>query len=143
MTRWPAILLVLTALTVHAADDPRVSFLEQEVRNLHRQVDQLSRQVDRLTTRPDRPGTAGAAPARPVTSDSTQWVDAALWKKIRPGMPELEVVGTLGPPTSMRTEDDGARVLLYAIEIGSSGFLGGSVLLRDRAVVEVRPPTLQ
>jgi len=34
-------------------------------------------------------------------------------------------------------------VLLYALEIGSSGFLGGSVTLRDRTVAEVRPPTLQ
>ena len=33
----------------------------------------------------------------------------------------------------MRQEGD-ARVLLYAMEIGSSGFLGGSVELRDRAV---------
>ena len=55
---------------------------------------------------------------------------------------ELEVVELLGPPTSMR-EEDGARMLLYALEIGTTGFLGGSVRLRDRAVIEVRAPTLQ
>jgi hypothetical protein len=142
----PAIVVLLIAGSAHAADDPRVSFLEQEVRNLHRQVDQLSRQVDRLTTRPDRPRTssttAGTPAGHAAAPDSMQWVDAARWKQLQPGMSELDVIGTLGPPTSMRTEDS-ARVLLYALEIGSSGFLGGSVVLRDRAVVEVRPPTLQ
>ncbi len=77
-----------------------------------------------------------AAPA------SDQWIDAARWRQVRPGMNELEVIGLLGPPSSMRTEGE-ARVLLYALEIGSSGFLGGSVVLHDRAVAEVRPPTLQ
>ena len=54
----------------------------------------------------------------------------------------MEVIGSLGPPTSMR-DVDGARVLFYALEIGSSGFLGGSVKLRDRAVVEIQVPVLQ
>jgi hypothetical protein len=54
----------------------------------------------------------------------------------------LEVIGSRGPPTSIRGED-GARVLLYAMEIGSTGFLGGSVKLRQRAVAEVVQPTLQ
>jgi len=139
--RW-SFLLLLAACAAHAADDPRVSFLEQEVRNLHRQVDALSRQVDQLTTRPDRPRAPGAAPARAAQPSSTQWVDAGLWKKIRPGMSELDVVATLGPPTSMR-EEQGARVLLYALEIGTSGFLGGAVVFRDRVVTEVRAPTLQ
>jgi len=33
--------------------------------------------------------------------------------------------------------------LRYAMEIGTSGFLGGSVTLRNRVVVEVRKPALQ
>jgi len=135
-------LLGLAPLAVAAADDPRVSFLEQEVRNLHRQVDQLSRQVEQLTYRPERPKAPGAAPSRAVTVVSTQWVDAKKWKEIRQGMGELDVIAALGPPTSMR-EENGARVLLYALEIGTSGFLGGSVVLRDRVVADVRPPTLQ
>ena len=142
MKRVASIVLAVVALSARAADDPRVSFLEQEVRNLHRQVDQLSRQVDRLATRPDRPRAAGAAAERPAAADSTQWLDAARWKKIAPGMSELDVIATLGPPTSMRAAD-GARQLFYALEIGASGFLGGSVVVRDRVVVEVRSPTLQ
>jgi hypothetical protein len=135
--------LIPTAAT--AADETRITFLEQEVRNLQRQVQALSRQVDELRTRPDRlespsAGTKSAPGTAPVSS-LPRWVDAALWRKLRAGMSELEVISSLGKPTSMR-DDNGARVLLYAMEIGS-GFLGGSVVLRDHAIVEVRKPTLQ
>ena len=61
---------------------------------------------------------------------------------VRPGMSELEVIAILGSPTSMRTEE-GARVLLYALEIGASGFLVGSVRLRERSVESVQNPTLR
>jgi hypothetical protein len=57
-------------------------------------------------------------------------------------MSELEVLSTLGPPTTMRDED-GAKVLRYALEISSGGFLSGSVTLRDHVVAEVRKPALQ
>jgi hypothetical protein len=57
-------------------------------------------------------------------------------------MGELEVIGILGPPTSMRQEGE-TRVLLYAMEIGSTGFVGGSVELRDRKVSEVLKPVLR
>jgi hypothetical protein len=136
------LLLACMPLAALAADEGRFSFLEQEVRNLQRQVQALSRQVDELRTRPalppDRAGNTAATP--PATSDT--WLDAARWRRVRPGMSELEVIGTLGVPTSMRAQD-GTRVLLYAMEIGASGFLGGSVTLRDRAVVEVHAPVLQ
>jgi hypothetical protein len=141
-------LLLLLPLSASAADDTRVSFLEQEVRNLQRQVQALSRQVDDLRTRPDRieaPSSValGSPPNGSAQATSLpRWVDAALWKRLRTGMSELEVIGALGPPTSMRDES-GAQVLLYAMEIGSTGFLGGSVKLRDRAVVEVSQPSLQ
>lgn len=147
MTRLLLVLLILP-LTASAADDTRISFLEQEVRNLQRQVQTLTRQMDELRNRPDKfelqhsatPGAAlsGTAPAASLP----RWVDASLWRRLRPGMSELEVISSLGPPTSMR-EESGAKVLLYAMEIGGSGFLGGSVKLRERAVIEVRQPMLQ
>lgn len=137
------LLLMLMPLTAVAADEQRISFLEQEVRNLQRQVMTLSRQLDELRTRPDRRSStpsAVAGAAAPVSSD--QWLDGKKWRLISKGMSEFEVIGALGPPTSMRTQGN-ERVLLYAMEIGSSGFLGGSVTLRDRAVSEVKPPILQ
>jgi len=143
MARMLVVLLALMPLSANAADEQRISFLEQEVRNLQRQVQAMSRQLDDLNTRPERPSTqlpAGSAVTPAPGSD--QWIDAARWRQVRRGMSELEVIGLLGPPTSMR-EEGNARVLLYALEIGSAGFLGGSVTLRDRAVTEVRQPTLQ
>ena len=143
MARMLVVLLALMPLSANAADEQRISFLEQEVRNLQRQVQAMSRQLDDLNTRPERPATqlpAGAAVTPAPGSD--QWIDAARWRQVRRGMSELEVIGILGPPTSLRQEGD-ARVLLYAMEIGSANFLGGSVELRDKAVSEVHKPTLK
>jgi len=142
MARMFVVLLALMPLSASAADEQRISFLEQEVRNLQRQVQAMSRQIDELRSRPERPAQAPAAAGAAPAPGSDQWIDAARWRKVRPGMNELEVIGLLGPPSSMRDEGD-ARVLLYALEIGTSGFLGGSITLRDRAVAEVRQPTLQ
>ena len=136
---------LILPLTASAADEGRLSFLEQEVRNLQRQVQTLTREMNELRTRPERldvkSKAAGAAPAEP-SAELPRWVDASRWRRLRAGMSEIEVIGSLGAPTSMR-EESGARVLLYAMEIGGSGFLGGSVTLRERAVVEVNAPTLQ
>jgi hypothetical protein len=137
---------LILPLTASAADEGRLSFLEQEVRNLQRQVQSLSRELDEVRTRPVRLAAksyaTGAAPAGASAAELPRWVDASRWQRIRPGMNEIDVIGSLGAPTSMR-EEGGARVLLYAMEIGASGFLGGSVTLRERTVVEVNKPTLQ
>lgn len=129
-------------LAARAADDARVPFLEQELRRLQQQVQALSRRIDELE-RPVASLPAARTPsAAPARAADDAWIDPAKWRRVQAGMSELEVVGLLGPPTSMRSQD-GARVLFYALEIGSSGFLGGSVTLRDRVVVEVQRPVLQ
>jgi hypothetical protein len=138
-----ALLLLLLPMAAGAADDTRISFLEQEVRNLQRQVQALSMQMNDLQRRPDRITSAPRAATSTATPPgSDAWIDADKWKRVHRGMSELEVVELLGPPTSMRDEQ-GARVLLYALEVGSSGFLGGSVRIRNRVVDEVKTPTLQ
>jgi prefoldin subunit 5 len=147
---WPAVtarilavLLICVALPAFAENDPRVPFLEQEIRDLQRQVLTLNRRIDELSTRPARlPAQTTDERTLQSPSELPLWVDASKWQRLRVGMSELEVINALGAPTSMREEGD-ARVLLYAMEIGSSGFLGGSVKLRDRAVVELKQPTLQ
>jgi hypothetical protein len=128
-------------LAAHAADEARVAFLEQELRRLQQQVQALSRRIDELE-RPVVPAPAAEPRATAPAPASDAWVDADKWRKVHAGMSELEVIGLLGPPTSLRGKD-GARVLFYALEIGTSGFLGGSVTLRDRVVVDVRPPVLR
>src|SRR5688572_3302851 len=132
------LVLMLLPLSVSAADEARFSFLEQEIRTLQRQVQVLTRQLDELRNRPSRPELQLSRPVAPKpgaapADELPRWVDAARWRSLRSGMSELEVIGLLGPPSSMREEGD-VRLLLYAMEIGSSGFLGGSVKLRDREV---------
>jgi hypothetical protein len=141
-------LLPLLGQSAPAADDDtyRVMKVEQDVRNLERQVQTLARQLDELKQQQSRAGdrssSAARSPSASAVASSTAWLEAARWDRVRAGMSELEVISVLGPPTSMRKEGD-ARVLLYAMEIGSSGFLGGSVELRDSAVTAVNKPTLK
>jgi hypothetical protein len=141
-------LLALLGQSALAADDAtyRLMKLEQDVRNLERQVQTLTRQLDELKQQSARDGDrSSAAPRSSTTSvaaSSTNWLEAPRWDRVRPGMGELEVIGILGPPTSMR-QDGETRVLLYAMEIGSTGFLGGSVELRDRKVSAVLKPVLR
>jgi hypothetical protein len=140
-------LLALLGGSALAADDAtyRLMKLEQDVRNLEREVQTLTRQLDELKQQSARAGERSSAALRSSTTPaamSGDWLEAARWDRVRPGMGELEVIGILGPPTSMRQEDE-TRVLLYAMEIGSSGFLSGSVELRERKVSEVNMPVLK
>lgn len=131
------------SLASMAADDLRVSQLEQDVRDLQRQVQALSRHIESQRVVPPAASQGASQPRDAArTGTAPAWVDAAKWQRIQPGMSELEVIGILGPPTSMR-EEQATRLLLYAMEIGTSGFLVGSVSLRDRSVDSVRKPTLQ
>ena len=79
-------LLVLVPMTAWSSDAHRLSFLEQEVRNLQRQVQSLSRQLDEVRTRPDRPANPLATALPPSSATSGQWIDAAKWRRVRPGM---------------------------------------------------------
>lgn len=149
MTRVLLTALALCApVSVIAADDLRVMQLEQDVRNLRREVQLLTRQVAGLQAQPARPADRPSSEPPSTTGSgdnvslATTWVDASKWERLRLGMTELEVIGLLGLPTSMRAQGN-ERVLLYALEIGTSGFLGGSVTLRDRSVAEVQKPVLR
>ena len=140
-------LLALLGQSALAADDAtyRLMKLEQDVRNLERQVQTLTRQLDELKQQSARANERSSPAQRSATTaaaSSGDWLEAARWDRVRPGMGELEVIGILGPPTSMRQEGE-TRVLLYAMEIGSAGFLSGSVELRDRKVSEVLKPVLR
>jgi hypothetical protein len=141
-----AVLLLGVSIAAIAADDLKVSQLEQDVRDLQRQVLAQAQQIAELRAQLNRPAPGlVSAPARPpqVAAEKNEvWLDASKWELLKPGMSELEVVSLLGPPTSMR-EKDGDRVLLYAMEIGASGFLSGSVTLRDRVVLKTQKPELR
>jgi len=143
----PALLGVLLSFSAVAADDDtyRLMKVEQDVRNLERQVQTLTRELDAVQQQQSRAGDhipSARSSSAPAGASSTAWLEATRWERIRTGMSELEVIGVLGAPTSMRQDGD-TRVLLYAMEIGASGFLGGSVEFRDRAVTAVNKPVLK
>ena len=142
---WAAALWLSCAAA--GADDFQIIRLEQDMRDLEREVQALSREVAQLRQHISR--TAGEAgldkgtsPAPTAQEESPGWLAAANWDRLRAGDGELKVIELLGAPNSMR-EENGTRVLLYAMEIGATGFLSGSVALKDRAVVEVRKPVLK
>jgi hypothetical protein len=144
-------LLAATALPGTAsaqADALKVRQLEQDVRDLRRTVELQQRRLDELERAAGRPGRPAGAPAARSAAGAAgrdaPWLQAANWERVRPGLGELEVVSLLGPPTSMRAAADGrTRTLFYALEIGSSGFLGGHVVVEDRRVVSVEMPRLK
>jgi hypothetical protein len=139
-------LLLAICLPCVAADDFKIIKLEQDVLMLERRVEELSRQVAQLQQSGVRATAQRAAPVeRPVApAGSPLWLSAANWSRVRTGMSEFEVIDILGPPSSLRGAPDAdSRTLMYAMEIGSSGFLSGSVRLKERRVVEVQIPVLQ
>ncbi len=142
MNRVLVAILCCAPLVAVAADEWKVSQLEQDMRNLQRQVQAQSQQIDALRLQMARPEQI-RPPVRPdVLPVAGAWIDAAKWQRVRNGMSGLEVIGQLGPPTSLRVSG-GGRVLLYAIEIGSAGFLSGSVTLRERMVTSLETPVLK
>ncbi len=137
---------MLFAATANAADDFRVMKLEQDMRTLERQMQALQRQMSELqqqlhradptlATRSDRDASAADAVEK--------WLNAAAWERLRPGMSELQVIEILGKPTALRTDAQGRRALLYTLEIGTTGFLTGSISFVDGKVVEMQRPALK
>jgi hypothetical protein len=142
-SHWLAFLMLVPLAAAAAEDDFKFIKLEQDVRKLEKQVYDLSREIDGLQQQLGRSGErTGAARRTAPTNPSAPWLAVDNWNRLRNGMAELEVIGALGPPTSMRSES-AKRVLLYAMEIGVGGFLSGSVTLQDRSVIAVEKPTLK
>lgn len=140
-----AILMLSVAGLAAAADDYKVIKLEQDVRRLEQQVRDLSREIADLRRQIGAQPLSTPREQEPTASPSSPlWLQAKNWQRLRVGMSELEVVAALGPPTSTRLAADGAgRILFYALELDTGSFLGGSVELRDRRVVEINTPVLK
>ena len=140
-----AMLLLFVAGLAAAADDYKVIKLEQDMRRLEQQVRDLSREVADLRRQSGAPAVSAPRDQEKAPSSSSPlWLQAKNWQRLRVGMSELEVIDALGAPTSTRPAADGAgRTLFYALEIDTGSFLGGSVDLRDRRVVEINTPVLK
>lgn len=140
-----AALIVQQPLAAAPIDEFRLSNVEQSIRALQTQLRDQARLIDDLQRQiggPTRPRITERSSSADGTNNA--WLNAASWKRLRNGMSELEVVSILGPPTQMRVSDDKTtRTLLYALEIGSSGFLGGNVVFSDGSLSAVNTPVLK
>jgi hypothetical protein len=125
------------------ADPLKIAQIEQDLRDLRRTVEAQGRQLEALGARP-APVPRPTPPVPAPRSGDERWLKSANWARVREGLGELDVIAALGPPTAMRASDDGRRrTLYYALEIGTSGYLGGQVTLEDRRVVQVEAPRLR
>lgn len=139
-----AALLFFTASAAGAADEQKIIRLEQDVRKLERIVQDQARQIEDLRRQLGRPDAPSVPDDTPRSAEpSSMWLSAEGWARVHPGMSELEVLSVLGPPTQLRSGDDGSRVLLYALEIGASGFLSGTVTMKDGKVTGTQRPALR
>lgn len=146
----PALLALLTlpGLAFAAVDDFKVIKLEQDVRRLEQQVRELSRQIAELRREPVPSAAQSQTPASrtppAATGSPPLWLQMKQWQALQVGMNELQVIETLGPPTSTRIASDGdSRILFYSLELVAGSFLSGSVEMRDRRLVEIKLPELR
>ena len=123
-------------------DEFRLSDIEQSLRTLETTVKDQARQIAELQRQSGHTALPVTTPS--AVSNDSRWVSSSNWARIKPGMEELQVIEILGAPTQQRTGDDSKRrTLLYAMEIGRSGFLSGSIILTDGRVSSVEIPTLK
>ena len=131
----------LAGASVARAEEPDAAALQQQVRQLRQTVLELQKRVDRLEGRG-----APAAQAAPVAAPRAAQTSApgagyvtpeaalkATWHRIRPDMPQSEVVALLGEP-SKKFVLDGRRGWYYYYP----GTGGGSVFFTEEGRVSSR-----
>jgi len=137
---------LLVAGVAQAADDAVVEQLRTDVRTLEREVRELSRRLDQLQQAPRTSAVPPGATRLATASDPDPraWLAPDKWDKVNPGMTAQQVILVLGAPVSMRPGDaPGTQTLFYTLPIGDTGFLTGSIRLRDDKVVDVKKPELR
>jgi hypothetical protein len=120
--------------------------MEQRIRDLENTTREQARLIAQLQSQSGggRNFNSPAAPSRPAGSTEQRWLSASNWTRLKPGMSELQVIELLGVPTQIRISSDGrTRSLLYAMEVGRSGFLSGKVDLQDSKASNIELPQLK
>jgi hypothetical protein len=134
------VVLLMSVVAMGQARDPRVDELEKETAQLKRKVADQDARIAELERAVKSLQAAAAPPVpTPIPSPTPAWHRASNWTLIKTGMSEAEVVGILGPPTSVDSSID-RRTLLYAPDASSTSTLKGSVTLIDDRVTAMTPP---
>jgi len=149
-THFGPALFALLAVALGApagADDVRVNQIMLEVQDLQRTVRGQSRRIDELerALAQARLNASGNPALRspPLKPPGEEWLQSRNWERVRPGMPAQDAIAVLGAPASLRESDDGKKTLLYAMQLGASGYLAGSIVVENDRVVEVTRPVLK
>jgi hypothetical protein len=125
-------------------DEFRLSDIEQNIRNLETTVREQARQIAELQRQPGNKLLPPASSNIGSNNNEARWLSISNWNRVKPGMSELQVIELLGAPSQQRVSDDKrTRTLLYAMEIGRSGFLTGSVALNDGKAIRIEIPSLK
>ncbi len=140
MTMAKLILLILMcAIAGGQTRDPRVDELTKETALLKRKVADQEDRIAQLEKAVKALQSAATPMPTPIPSETPPWHKASNWTLIKSGMSEAQVVGILGPPTSVDASID-KRILLYTPDPNSTLTLKGSVTLIDDRVTAMVPP---
>jgi outer membrane protein assembly factor BamE (lipoprotein component of BamABCDE complex) len=136
------ILLAAACIATAQTRDPRVDDLTKETAQLKRTIADQERRIAELEkTVKALQGVAAPSSGR-IPPDTPPWHLASNWNLITKGMSEAQVVGILGPPTSLQSVTD-VRTLFYQPDSRSSTSLNGSVTLTDDRVTASVPPNIK
>ena len=137
--RGAGLLLLVCGIATAQTRDPRVDELTKETAQLKRRITDQEARIAELEKAVKFLQSAAAPMPTPIPSETPPWHRPANWSLIKTGMSEAQVVGILGPPTSVDSSID-KRTLLYTPDMKSTSPLKGSVTLIDDRVSAMAPP---
>jgi hypothetical protein len=133
------IALLMGGTAMAQTRDPRIDELTRETAQLKRRIADQDGRIAELEKAVKSLQSAAAPMPAPIPSETPAWHRASNWTQIKSGMSESQVVGILGPPTSVDSSID-KRILLYAPDASSTSPLKGSVTLIGDRVTAMTPP---
>lgn len=134
------VLLLMCGVAMAQPRDPRVDELTKQVAQLKLKVANQDSRIAELEKAVKLLQSAATPAPAPIPPTTPPWHRASNWTLIKSGMSESEVVGILGPPTSVDSSID-KRTLFYSPDPSSTSTLSGSVTLVDDRVTAMTPPT--
>ena len=133
------LLFLIGGTAIAQTRDPRVDELTKETAQLKSRIADQEGRIAELEKAVKALQTAAAPLPTRIPSETPLWHRASNWTLIKSGMSEPQVVGILGPPTSVDSSID-RRTLLYTPDASSTSTLKGSVTLIGDRVTAMIPP---
>lgn len=136
------LLILMCGIAAAQARDPRVDELTKENAQLKVRIADQEKRIAELEKSVKALQAAAAPMPTPIPAETPPWHRASNWTLIKSGMSEAQVVGILGPQTSVDASID-KRTLFYTPDAHSTSTLNGSVTLIGDRVTAMTPPAFQ